>query len=537
MIGIEFVIVGRTTKEALHGMGGMKIRAWSIIVISIGVNVPMILGMFHDESRIEAATIVESIETQPVAAGTFTMGRTEYGDDIYYRDADEVPRHEVTLSAYEIGKYEVTNGQYCEVLNWAYLNKPLENWDGSPYSEGDVYVDGHMIINLYVDRCQILFEDGIFIPKTRDGHSMEDFPVVEVTWHGAVAFCNWLSEMVGLTPAYDLASWELIDTDSETVGVQFTYGYRLPTEAEWERAAAWDGARHWIYAYQADVAWSKKMNYGEANPLEFTDYPYFTPVGYYDGNNGTFDSPSPVGAYDMNGNVWEWCHDRYHADYYDSGPVTNPTGPETGSDRVARGGCWLWRAQQGRTASRNKVFPSYSAFTSGFRVARTPATAPTPSPTPSSTPTTTPSPTPIPFEQRGDVNGDGNVDRVDASLLRSRLIGLAMLNSDSMVRADANLDRLVDVGDLIWICKYRRIENTEQYGTIRIDVTPETGGWILTTPENYIFEGLGDQILYQMATGDYELQCKDNIEELAPPTTEHDTLTSGALILFQAAWH
>lgn len=318
-------------------------------------------------------SVAGAIEMVSVPAGTFTMGRRDDGDDgtYGYMYPDELPRHQVTLSAYQIGKYEVTNGQYCDVLNWALGRGYLKNYGGGAYSGDDVYVTGGLVL-LYVSNshCQIQYSGGAFTWKSQTGsggvnYSMENHPVVYVTWFGAAAFCNWLSEKEGRTPCYNLSTWALM--------VPYPNGYRLPTEAEWERAAAWDGSKHWIYGFISDTLTGKnRCNYYDyygsgtwVNPLELSDYLYTSPVGWFNGVNvspngsvQTVNSPSPVGAYDMSGNVWEWCHE-----------MTDPTGPISG-DRVLRGGSWFIEPQYCRNAYRFRLNPATSATYVGFRVVR-----------------------------------------------------------------------------------------------------------------------------------------------------------------------
>lgn len=302
------------------------------------------------------------IEMVDVPAGTFTMGRVDYGDDGDYGWADEQPRHEVTLSAYRIGTYEITNGQYGEVMNWALAQGRLHNKTGEPYRGGDLYRNCQKLLEISSPACQISYDGEAFVSENRDGFSMEDHPVVEVTWYGAVAFCNWRSEMEGLEPCYEPCTWEL--------KTPCTNGYRLPTEAEWERAAAWDGMWHWTYGNHTFTDSTNQMNYDETNPLGLSRYPYTTPAGYYDGSAGTTDSPSPVGAYDMSGNVWEWCHDRYGKRYYANGTMTDPHGPVIGLYRVGRGGGWCADAPYCRTAYRIFHTPSYAVSFLGFRTAK-----------------------------------------------------------------------------------------------------------------------------------------------------------------------
>lgn len=329
----------------------------------------------------EGGTI--SLAMVSVPAGMFTMGQRDDGDDAA-GFADALPRHDVTLSAYKIGKFEVTNAQYCEVLNWALARHYLENSSGGGYSVGDVYHNGQMLLDVSSSQCLIEFNSGAFSPETRTGEggttfSMTTHPVVEVSWYGAVAFSNWLGLMENQTLAYDLSSWQLVDTDAVTTGVQFTDGFRLPTEAEWERAAAWDGSKHWIYSFQSDtLPGVSRCNYdpgAEANPLGMMAHPWTAPVGWFDGTNvsphgavATVDSRSPVGAYDMSGNVWEWCHDKYGA--YPSAPQINPTGPGSGTWHILRGGAWMDNATYCRSACRTGNVQDYTFRHVGFRVAR-----------------------------------------------------------------------------------------------------------------------------------------------------------------------
>jgi len=320
--------------------------------------------------------VLTSIEMLSVAAGTFTMGRTDAGDD---RNgfSNELPLHDVTLSAYQIGKYEVTNGQYCDVLNWALPRGYLENDSGGAYTGGFVHASGQILLKVSSTYCQISYTDGTFVSESGQGSSMENHPVVEVTWFGCVAFCNWLSEKEGLTPCYDLSTWELT--------VPFPNGYRLPTEAEWERAAAW-GDKHWIYGFMSDTLNGKaRCNYFDddpdwVNPLALPAYPYTSLVSWFDGANvspnagvQTQDSPSPVGCYDMSGNVWEWCQDWYSSTYYSGGDMVNPTGPESASYKMVRGGGWNNRFQYCRSAFRSYYYSrDYTQYDRGFRVSRTP---------------------------------------------------------------------------------------------------------------------------------------------------------------------
>lgn len=310
---------------------------------------------------------VQPSDMANVDATTFIMGQREGGEPS--GNGDELPRHTVHLGAYAIAKLDVTNAEYASALNWALDKGYLKDIDGQPYTEGDVFQGGQMLIDLAPFDydglyCAIVFADGKFSVEDRDSLSMDNHPVVNITWYGCVAYCNWISRAAGLKPCYDETTWQRIEPVRN--------GYRLPTEAEWERAAAWDTSApqsRWLYGCRTDSLDGSRANYNYANPLSLTDYPYTTPVGYYNGTNtDTVDSPSPVGCYDMTGNVWNWVEDWYGA--YSADEQTDPTGPATGTHRVLRGGGWSMRDRNCRSSYRIYNVPDDWFYSFGFRVAR-----------------------------------------------------------------------------------------------------------------------------------------------------------------------
>jgi formylglycine-generating enzyme required for sulfatase activity len=280
------------------------------------------------------------------------------GDPFNEGYENERPVHEVTLSAYEIGAYEVTNGDIVELFNWALDKGFVEVADATTFQ-----AYGKELLDLDDADCQIAFDNGRLVVESAPTHSWADYPVLEITWFGAAVYTNWLSAAAGLQPCYDTTNWSLNPASD---------GYRLPTAAEWERAAAWDDATDTYYRYgigSNDIS-QDRASYEDNDPLGYQTEPYTTPVGFYDGQNGTVDSPSPAGAYDMTGNVWEWVHDWFGEDYYDNPDTTDPLGPATGTVRENRGGAWRSTPYTCRNSVRASAYPQDSNRFVGFRVAR-----------------------------------------------------------------------------------------------------------------------------------------------------------------------
>ncbi len=352
--------------------------------LSAGAGVKTVYFRVRNVVRVSPAKsdtieLIGFTEMVSIPGGTFTMGRLDTGDDSAGY-INELPRHQVTLTAYQIGKYEVTTQAYCDVLNWAKGQGYLKDASGNAWSSGAIYagtISRYLIVALTNLDCNVQYSGGTFSPKTRTGtggvtYSTADHPMVRVTWYGAVAFCNWLSEISGLNPYYNMAAlyWPMVTPAAPA-------GFRLPTEAEWERAAAWDGSRHWIYGYTSDATpTADRCNFTGVNPLGLTTQPNTAPIGWFNGTNispngtvTTVNSVSPAGCYDMSGNVWEWCGDWY--ELYTADPVTDPTGPATAPStpyKVYRGGEWGMAASVCRTAQRVGTGPGLASKSVGFRI-------------------------------------------------------------------------------------------------------------------------------------------------------------------------
>ena len=257
-----------------------------------------------------------------VPAGSFLMG-----DHTGQGDPDEAPVHTVYLDEYYIGKDKITNQEYARfILDKGY--EQAEYWTNGGFGQ-------------YGDRPRHWMRErfhGGGLPGN------ENFPVVGVSWFEAAAYCRWLSDKTGQT-------------------------YRLPTEAEWEKAARGTDQRQFAWGDSIDGSYANYDNSG--GPYE----PGLTPVGFYDGSVrddfATHDNCSPYGARDMIGNVWEWCQDWYGgSEMYQNSPKKNPQGPKTGSSRVLRAGGWVDSAYYQRAANRNSSFPENRNPIQGFRCVR-----------------------------------------------------------------------------------------------------------------------------------------------------------------------
>ena len=261
-----------------------------------------------------------------VAGGSFELGKAL---GTAADNPDENPVSNVTLTGFYIGKYEVTQAQWQAVMGTT------------------------------IDQQQALRTISSY---TGNYGRSNDHPIYFVNWYDALEFCNRLSIMEGLTPAYRISdstnpddwgtsgtAWDAVTIDSDSTG------YRLPTEAQWQYAAKGGNplAAGWVgYTYAGsdnpnDVAW------------------YNVSATHEVGRK----APNGLGIYDMSGNIVEWCWD-WRGDYT-SGIKTDPTGPEEGSYRVTHGGGWGHEARRIRIVNRNfYVPPYYRNIDLGFRVAR-----------------------------------------------------------------------------------------------------------------------------------------------------------------------
>jgi formylglycine-generating enzyme required for sulfatase activity len=212
----------------------------------------------------------------------------------------EAPVHEVALNAFRIGRYPVTVEEFRRFMEAdGYEHEAWWKAGGFGQRTGP---DGWEEQRLHPNR-----------------------PVVGVTWYEAAAWCAW-------------------------------NGGRLPTEAEWERAARGTQGRKYPWGIEAPD--EGRAIYDE------TKIHHATPVGLFP------QGMTPEGLHDLAGNVWEWCSDWYAKDYYSKSPQENPPGPDDGEYRTVRGGSWNVGAVALRAAVRSGYVPGDGLGVVGFRCVR-----------------------------------------------------------------------------------------------------------------------------------------------------------------------
>jgi len=268
-----------------------------------------------------------------IPAGSFTMG--DALDGTY-----DAPTHTVTVSAFYMAQNLVTKAEWDAVRTWGLANGYTDLVAGSGKAS--------------------------------------NHPVQSITWYQMVKWCNARSQQAGFVPVYytnDAQTTVYKTGDVNVTNAQVKWianGFRLSTEAEWEKAARgglsskrfpWgDTISHSQANYYANSFYSYDLSGGGYHPsYTVGGTPYTSPVGSFAANG--------YGLYDMAGNVFQWCWDWYGS--YDPAVLTDPRGPAaSGTYRVFRGGSWFSHADYCRVALRNGNNPSDSSSSIGFRVAR-----------------------------------------------------------------------------------------------------------------------------------------------------------------------
>jgi formylglycine-generating enzyme required for sulfatase activity len=310
------------------------------IVWNAAADMPPVAGM---STRVRVTATDGRADTNGmvyVPGGAFAMGNCLNPDEGY---SDEVPVHTVYVDAFFMDAAPIISAKWWAVYTWATNH-------------------GYAFENAGASKAT-------------------NHPVQTVAWYDCVKWCNARSQQEGLGPCYYTDGMHtsvyrrgMLDL-TDTCVVWQTNGYRLPTEAEWERAAR-GGRVGWRFPW-ADPT----ITHTNANYVSMASYSYDTsatrgfhpafddgsmlytsPVGYF--------APNALGLYDMAGNVFVWCWDWYDSDYYMSSPATNPRGPVSGYERELRGGAWLATGQRCRTAYRWQDDPDAAETFYGVRCVR-----------------------------------------------------------------------------------------------------------------------------------------------------------------------
>jgi formylglycine-generating enzyme required for sulfatase activity len=280
-----------------------------------------------------------------IPAGEFVMGATTNVGHEYF--SGERPQHTVMVSEFLMDKYEVTSNLWISVLSWA---------GNRGYSFGTGWQS-----------------------------KGADHPVVAVDWYDAIAWCNARSQRDGFTPCYTNANGSIYTNaaiNSFTGDCNWLAdGYRLPTEAEWEKAARGGAINRRFPWNDANIIQHARANYSASPNNIFYPYDLGPSAGFHPTYNvGNYPYTSPVGAfpangyglYDMAGNVFEWCWDWHSSPYYTVSPSTDPRGPASGTNRILRGGSFFSLSFYARVAYRNMGNPIAENGNTGFRCVRKP---------------------------------------------------------------------------------------------------------------------------------------------------------------------
>jgi len=310
--------------------------------------------------------VVMTKSDEPMGMVLVDAGAFQMGDAYAEGSADELPVHGVHVDTFWIDRYEVTKARWDVVRDWG-------------------------LTNGYTD----LPSGGGGLRASPPGYRNEpDHPLTGTTWNDCVKWCNARSEMDDLSPAYYASAAQTTVYRTGTVDLVSSFvdwdanGYRLPTEAEWEKACRGGRDRHHFPWPSFGGNWSHHIGrttanyYSSGDPSE-GDGDGTTRIGYYNGaqqvtnETGAVLAPSDMangyGLYDMAGNLYEWCWDRYSSNYYTTSPSANPRGPDTGSNRVCRGGSYFYLSDGMRCAQRGRYEPLFYHTQSGtFRCVRKP---------------------------------------------------------------------------------------------------------------------------------------------------------------------
>lgn len=361
--GFSIQKITESKKESIGHFTGKSV----IVPLEAKENYEITFDRVPNYKTPDPITVSVTIGEQKTIQGKYTSeqsmelipaGRAIIGDPNPNR-TNELPSKVVNISAFSIGTYEVTNAQFAEWLNRAIRENKISYVDEADNRGQVVNLEGKLLFKTFESDpySQISAQPNsvskvTFMPLA----GKDTYPVINVSWYGAKAFCQ-------------------------------DHNCRLPSEAEWEKAAGMapekpnEPLKKFKFGFGRDTIDKSWANYKDNT----RSIQYFqvltTPVGFFNGTNLlplSFDSKgqemtnlakSPYGAFDMSGNVWEWTEDWFDSSYTKKMTDIDPKGPETGTEKVAKGGCYDSLADGVRVAERMGLPLEYTDGFTGFRVA------------------------------------------------------------------------------------------------------------------------------------------------------------------------